>query len=270
MPPPISLAPYQLPLRPAPAAVLDAARLGVREGVVPPCTEAERVLGAATPPANGVVRDAVGRVLVTCVTDLPGVTPAMIDWWFGWHLPSTARYALWHPQAHRAARVREDRSAWTDDRAKYRGNVSYVDEYIGASLKKLAIAFVDPRVFALHRLDDQRATAICATTSDRRLGGEGGCLVHYVVPTASGAQMRSGFWLGEIRHHHVWVDRLTRRLLNTRAVRRAIVSDRMALDLLIHCGEEMNHLARFLPRLYTDVHADVQVHAGASTQAACI
>ena len=30
--------------------------------------------------------------------------------------------------------------------------------------------------------------------------------------------------------------------------------DKLGLDLLVHCAEEMNHLARFLPALYRKAH----------------
>lgn len=249
-----TLARYKLPLQPAPEPVLHAVSQGVRSASFEPVQDAQKVLGGAQAPANGVCRDPQGRVRITCVTDMPGVTPAMIDWWFGWHLPFTERYALWHPTAHLRSVVKEDRSHVIDDRGKYIGNVSYVDEYIGASLKRLAIAFVPPSLFGLNQLDARHATAICAYTSDRLMRGEGGCLVHYVLPTAKGSQMRSAFWLGEIRHHHALVDQALHGVLNSRLVRRLIVSDRMALDLLQHCGEEMNHLARFLPSLYADMN----------------
>ncbi|ARL05075.1 hypothetical protein BOC41_22740 [Burkholderia pseudomallei] len=67
--------------------------------------------------------------------------------------------------------------------------------------------------------------------------------------------MRSGFWLGDIRHDIPMLDKLLTRPLNTALMRRMIVQDQLAIDLLIHCGEEMAHLARFLPRLYNNVRA---------------
>lgn len=244
---------YRLPLLPAPPRVLQAVASGVAQGPVGTVhDEAVRWLAAERPCADSVVRDFDGRVRVTCCTDLPGVTPAMIDWWFGWHLPSSERYRLWHPVAHVKAVVREDRSARVQGPDRYIGNESHVDEYIGRSLKRLTIAFVEPSTFGF-AAGTGDAVTICATTSDRLLRGQGGCLVHHVVSTPGGAQMRSGFWLGEIRHQLPLIDRSVGGLLNTRLVRGLIVSDRMALDLLQHCGEEMNHLARFLPRLYGDV-----------------
>jgi hypothetical protein len=212
-------------------------------------------LDAREPYPDGVRRAPDGKALVTCTTEMPGVTPAMIDWWFGWHLPESARYRLWHPPAHLRCRVREDRSALPDDRARYVGNVSYVDEHIGRSLARLAIAFHDPASFGLDGLDARGATAICAITSDRVRASEGGRLVHLVLPTAQGCVMHSAFWLGELHSRVPLLGPAITRLVNRPAVRRAAISDRFLLDLFQHCSEEMNHLAKFLPQLYRDVRA---------------
>ena len=56
---------------------------------------------------------------------------------------ATARYKLWHPDAHLCSAVAEDRSrdrALTD-RQRYIGNVSYVDEYLGGTVHRLAVPF---------------------------------------------------------------------------------------------------------------------------------
>lgn len=251
----VDLAPYQLAMQGATPSVLAAVARGVLAGVLPPLTQAGSLLAQTPAPQDGVIRDADGRVLVTCVTDMPRVTPAMIDWWFGWHLPSSERYRLWHPHAHVAARVKEDRSHWLDDKLKYLNNVSYVDEYIGGKLMKLAIAFVPPEDFGIKDPSANGATAICAWTTDRVLGGRGGCLVHYVIPTRLGVQMRSAFWLGEIKHTVRPIGLLLDGLLNTAVLRKQLVPDDLALNLLTHCSEEMNHLARFLPELYAQASA---------------
>jgi hypothetical protein len=256
------LSPYQLSIEPAPSPIRAAVAAGVRRGAFPPLSEAASVLCASLPWPDQAVRAADGRVLVTCTTELPGVSPNMIDWWFGWHLPSSARYRLWHPKAHVAARVREDRSHLPDDRARYTGNVSYVDEYIGKSLKKLAIEFVPPAEFGMASHLPPGSTAVCAKTSDRIMGGEGGRLIHLVLPTEWGAQMRSAFWLGEIEHQWPLLDRLMGGVLNTRTVRQLLVPDQMVLDLLQHCGEEMQHLGKFLPRLFHDQHMGLEGAGG--------
>ena len=249
----LDLQPYRLPLAPMPALALRAFEQGVRSEEFPGPREAASVLldrRASYP--DGVRRAADGKALVLCTTEMPGVTPAMIDWWFGWHLPETARYQLWHPVAHRKARVKEDRSYLSDDRARYLGNTSFVDETIGAKLVRLAIDFCAPSSFGLFELDARGATAICAHTSDRVLTSEGGCLVHLVLPTSAGCEMRSAFWLGDLLSKLPALGPLVTRLVNRRAVRTLAIPDRFLLDLFQHCSEEMNHLPKFLPRLYAD------------------
>ncbi|WP_143287297.1 DAPG hydrolase family protein [Burkholderia pseudomallei] len=255
MTPTESLDSYRIAMLPLSQRIRRTADRGVRSGSVPLPTSAAEILCGPQPFPDGIVRAADGRILVTCTTDMPGVSPEMIDWWFGWHLPASERYQLWHPQAHLAATVKEDRSSQAGTRCAYVGNVSYVDEYIGRKLAKLSIAFVPPEVFHIQPHDPAVATSVCAHTGDRKLRARGGGLVHHVVAVPGGAQMRSGFWLGDIRHDIPMLDKLLTRPLNTALMRRMIVQDQLAIDLLIHCGEEMAHLARFLPRLYNNVRA---------------
>lgn len=246
----MDLTPYQLELQPAVDRIQALLNPEAIRHDYPRPDQATTVLDTPAPPAEGVWRAADGRALIVCNTDMPAVTPAMIDWWFGWHLPSSARYRLWHPKAHVSARVKEDRSHLQDDRARYLNNESYVDEYIGKQLKKLAIKFLPPAQFGLRDLDQRGATAICAVTADRLLRSDGGHLVHLILPTTNGCQMRSGFWLGEINSNIHLLRPIVNRVGNTRTMRKLMVSNRMCLDLLQHCSEEMAHLARFLPALY--------------------
>jgi hypothetical protein len=136
-----------------------------------------------------------------------------------------------------------------DHRARYIGNVSYVDEYIGKTIHKLAIAFHPPESFGLS-LQPGDGTAICARTTDRVRMSEGGCLVHLISPTAGGSLMRSVFWLGQIRSQVPVLGPVINALANSAGVRRAAIPDRFLMDLFEHCSEEMNHLAKFLPSLY--------------------
>lgn len=244
---------YRIPLAPAPARIKALVAKGVQAGPLTDARDAPRLLNTPHAPQEGVWRDHEGKVLVVCNTDFPDVTPAMIDWWFGWHLPFSERYRLWHPTAHVAARVKEDRSALADHRARYIGNESQVDEYIGKQLKHLAITFVPPALAGFTTLEQQGATAICAVTSDRWLRAEGGRLCHLVLPNGSGCQMRSGFWLGSIRHNMNALHFLLNGIYNSKTLRQRIVSDQFSLDLLQHCAEEMAHLAKILPGLYADM-----------------
>lgn len=251
-----SLHPFMMEMSPIPGHLDDAIRKGVVRGSFPEASLAAEVFQQWDQYADQVIRADNGQILVTCTTALPGVTPSMIDWWFGWHLTDSDRYRLWHPKAHVKCRVKEDRSAWVHDREKYIGNVSYVDEYIGRKLRRLAIAFLAPEEFGLGNIDKTGATAVCARTSDRLPDADAGHLIHLVSPTASGSQMRSAFWLGHLNLNWPVIGPLLKPVLNTKFIRRFFVSDRMALELFRHCAEEMHHLPRFLPALYRTVHEE--------------
>lgn len=120
-------------------------------------------------------------------------------------------------------------------------------------MARLAIEFHEPASAGLTDLAARGATAICARTVDRVLNSEGGRLVHLILPTPDGCEMRSAFWLGELASRLPWIGGIVTRLTNRRAVRTRAIADRFLLDLFQHCAEEMNHLAKFLPRLYADV-----------------
>jgi hypothetical protein len=232
--------------------VEDALGRGTRRGAVPAPSEAVAFLGSQHELDHAVTRAEDGRLLVTTTTELPGVTPGMIDWWFGWHLPHSERYRLWHPTAHVRAVVKEDRSALVGSRECYVNNTSFVDEYIGSVLMKLAISFLPPSGFGFSDKLDGAETVICARTADRSKHADAGFLVHRVVATPGGARMQSVFWLGEIMPKVPVIGPLVAAVLNTPFARRRLVPDSLGLALLRHCSEEMNHLAKFLPRLYSE------------------
>ncbi len=248
-----SLHKFKMDMNPIPKHMARAIQQGVISGDFPDIGDATALFANWSRYQDRVMRADNGCALVTCTTALPHVSPAMVDWWFGWHLPYSERYQLWHPLAHRVAKVKEDRQHMDDDRARYVGNVSYVDEWIGKRMMRLAISFVSPEAFGLVDVDRLGATAICARTTDRLLRSDGGFLIHFVVPTATGSEMRSAFWLGQVTPHWPMIHGLIKPMLNRAVVRKLIVSDRMCVDLLQHCAEEMNHLARFLPDLYAEV-----------------
>ena len=186
-----------------------------------------------------------GSLQVSVRTDMPGVTPAMWAWWFGWHGCDTRCYKLWHPRAHLSA-------AWKDgeqNTRRYIGRCSMISEYIGSTMLNGAIQFAEPAAMGLAP-DSDDAVAICA-----RLGsGDGpvdvGWFVHHIRSTPGGAEMRSRFWMGgphiEVRKAPGVASRAVRPI----ASRVLGTSEATARNLLVHCAQEMNHLAGFLPELH--------------------
>jgi hypothetical protein len=196
-----------------------------------------------------------GSAHVAVLTRFPGATGEMIDWWFGWHGAETERYKLWHPQAHLFTQSRYERTdvSGLTDRQKYIGNTSYVDEYVGPLIHRLAISFREPRDFGLAEdsfKDAGIGTAICARVGFSDKPVDSGYLIHLIRETEEGCEMRSRFWMGESHFRPLPEGNPMDRLLQTHFVRQLLMPERIARHLLIHCAEEMNHLANFLPALF--------------------
>ena len=203
----------------------------------------------------GICRNSKGAVLVTCITDMPKVTPKMIDWWFGWHMPETERYKLWHPRDHISSKLTVDTSDFKTDKEKYIHVDSYVKEYIGKELKDLCISFVEPTEFGFSELNPDKETAICAHVKDLSRNISIGSLTHLIIRNPKGSLMQSSFWLGmNPEHGNPFLNIIIKSLLNIKKIKTFLLPDKLALNLLIHCAEEMNHLVKFLPELYADNH----------------
>lgn len=208
-----------------------------------------------------------GVIFVAVHTPMPGVTPEMWDWWFGWHGSETARYKLWYPDAHQFSAVGENRSHNREltDRQRYIDNVSYVDEYIGGVLQPLAIRFLDPRKLGFP--DIPGTTHICARVSLSSLPVAFGWLIHQVRATADGAEMRSRFFLNTPATLALprralppttaarFLTTQPGRLLAKAAAKPAVnhlMPATLGADMVHHCAAEMNHLAGFLPQLHEE------------------
>ncbi|MGW5111251.1 DAPG hydrolase family protein [Nocardia sp. NPDC004123] len=163
------------------------------------------------------------------------------------HVP---RYKLWHPDAHLFASLEVDKTAEAiPDRAKYVGNISYVDEYVGPKLQQLAIAFQEPTAHGFDVPDGH--TLIFGRVGSSVLPLDVGWLAHQVRPIPGGCEMRSRFYLNLLGLH-------TPNLAQAAAaVQRGAATDLdvgvdLARELLMHCGQEMHHLSTFLPDLHRE------------------
>lgn len=190
--------------------------------------------------------DGAARVFV--LTDMPDVTPAMWDWWFAWHGDEALRYKLWHPQAHVHA-------VWADGQTglnHYVGRTSRVVEYIGAQRLALTIRFVRPSLLGLDEalLKQRGETAICARGGLAGTPLETGWLVHHIRPVAGGCEMRSRFWIGGRNVCLRGMPGGIGQSLGQWAARLQSFSPHQAADLMVHCAQEMSHLAAILPDLY--------------------
>ena len=199
---------------------------------------------------NGFTVTSGGAIHVNLLTEMPDVTPAMIDWWFGWHSDSPERYKLWHPLAHVHAQWAAQPAPGTTGRARYVGHTSEVDEYLGSAMIRGAIQFRRPEDLGLVDAAVAAgvdATAVCARVGLVDLPVDIGYLAHHVAAVPGGSIMRSRFWMGG--------PNLAARAGPLRAavpIAKRIVglSELDARALLVHCSQEMTHLATFLPALH--------------------
>ncbi|TGY90035.1 hypothetical protein E5163_02580 [Marinicauda algicola] len=248
--------PYARFWRPRMAPLAEHVRLALDEGplaepLLAPLSHASEMF-AGDGVENGFALTADRGMRIAVSTEMPDVTPAMIDWWFGWHSDSPERYKMWHPNAHVHAMWRRPPPAGSRGRARYLGRTSIVDEFIGSGLLRLAISFIHPHELGLSDAtlrDDMKATAICAHSTLAGLPIRAGYLVHLVQARPGGSLMRSRFWIGGA---NVAANNLLAAPIAAIARRELNATEADARALLVHCAQEMSHLASFLPELYDE------------------
>ena len=82
-----------------------------------------------------------------------------------------------------------------------------------------------------------------------------GLLIHLIRETDDGCEMRSRFWLGDIEITWFPKKGVLNRIAGSKVIAKRVVPTQLGKDMLVHCASEMNHLASFLPELYSDYHA---------------
>lgn len=197
---------------------------------------------------NGYTIAPDGSVRIACLTEMPGVTPEMWEWWFAWHGSEAQRYKLWHPLAHVDVGWADGRS----DLTHYIGRTSNIVEYIGPARMNVAVRFVEPASIGLdeRKLKDRGEVAICGRGIVRDLRMESGWLVHHIRPVSGGSEMRSRFWLGGENVNPIGMTGAVGKFIGRTAARLQGFSSVQAAELMIHDAQEMNHLATILPELY--------------------
>lgn len=224
---------------------------GVGHELLPPVAQARELQREGYwPVETGYTYSPDGAVRVFVLTKMPGVTPAMWDWWFGWHGSDADRYKLWHPRAHVHV-------AWADgkgDLGRYVGRTSHVLEYVGHERVRLVIRFVPPSRLGLDEqsLAARGEVAICARGSVAGTPLDTGWLVHHVRPVEGGAEMRSRFWVAGENVRPRGMTGAAGAVIGRAAGWLASFMPVHAGHLLVHCAQEMNHLAPILPALFAE------------------
>jgi hypothetical protein len=210
------------------------------------------------PLENGTTKLDSGEIFVAVLTKMPGVTGAMFEWWMGWHYMEHQRYKLWHPRAHIANGTKEMRGDDPElgDRAKYM-TTHYVTEYVGNTKQDITISFSDPGEYfsSTSAFAENGITAtVCGTVALQRAPITIGRLIHQIRRVEGGSELRSRFWLAKPEVKGIKSGSLLGRLVSSDFVVKRLVDQDLGRDMVVHCGMEMNHLASFLPALYSDYH----------------
>ncbi len=244
-------------MKPLPEHVKEALEKGPMDsGRMTPLQDADDLLQPGyLPVETGYTRMDDGQIAVACLTKMPGVKGKMITWWFEW-FSTSEHYRWWHPHAHK----------WSDNSpristspyGRFVDSTHFVHEQIGPELLKLRINFVDPSTyFDVSKFTEENISAIlCGRTGflDKPLDMTN--MFHMVRDTEDGCEMRSRFYVGDIRVRIPLIGPLLDRVVNAGAMRCIIIKDSVGRSLLSHCAEEYQHMAGFLPDLYARHNAD--------------
>jgi hypothetical protein len=228
----------------------------VAAALLPRLSDAPRMAAPGDEPVeNGLGQHDDGSLFVAVRTAMPGVSPEMVDFWFDWHGSEPARYKLWHPRAHVYAEWSRAVPAGAGPHGRYVGRTSFVDEYIGSGLQRAAIRFLPPAELGFDPAalaDPREAVVVCARFGLSDQPVDGGYLLHHVRRVPGGSEMRSRFWFGGPYFAFrsglrvgSFVGGVARRVMGLGAD--------FAAQLLVHCSQEMSHLASFLPALHAEL-----------------
>jgi len=187
-----------------------------------------------------------GTYMIAVRTPMPGVSAAMVKWWFTDYMQTTEHYKRWHPKDH----------VWMDWENKVPGEIvgasHLVHEYIGGEMNKLRIQFVPAEELFGYNPNNENMFVLCARPGLLETPVYGGKMCHIVRNNETGAEMRSRFWLGHVarRDGDATVGSIEGVIGNTALARVLGVRPADAEGLKKHAIEEMSTLASFLPQLY--------------------
>lgn len=207
---------------------------------------------------NGFCRLPDESTFVAVLTQMPGVTLEMIDWWFWWHAAEPIRYQIWYPAMHFDNKA--DFGEYYHDNTKTYSERLHlsshlVTEDVGLGRDKILIDFMHPIAFGFdaNQLNLEKETIICAKVGAPDKGVWGTEMCHFVRTTPEGVEMRSRFWIGnKITRMSGFGKTILNAILNRPFVKRNLIPREVGLSMFHHCSQEYHNLAAILPTLYEE------------------
>ena len=197
-----------------------------------------------------------GTGFVAGLTNMPGVTSEMIDWWFAWHGLEGLRYAIWDADDHYDIHVApEDLGRRLNPKLNLRqrnwNTTDVVTEDVGTGSMVLDISFLSPEDFGydLKAFGKGAATAVNANLGPHEPKSRLVCFTHVAREVPGGIELRSRFWIG-------W------NIVNREPVRVGQdappeIFEGLCKGLAYHCPKEYYNLASLLPKVYRENAATV-------------
>ncbi len=197
--------------------------------------------GGYLPMEHGCSRLANGCIVLAALTDMPGVSPEMFDWWYVWHGQESMRFKIWNRDEHYSCRIHE--AARSGDKMlsmKERcwDTVQEIEEDTGYGRERIIIHYRRPCDVGFDRAKCESFTGSIVCTGD-----ESGPMLacHFLRPTESGSELRSRIWLGYGAEN----GRPAKLLPDG-----ALIPMEPAKALLKHIIRDFTNLAALLPELY--------------------
>jgi len=193
-----------------------------------------------------------GTGFLANITQMPGVTTEMFDWWFAWHGLDNFRYTIWNPGDHHKAETMQSEHTLDKDlsyKERYWNTTHYVLEDIGFGPEGIYINFKYPGDLGYDTSKigtEACSTIVCANGFGDKQPPNGSApavMTHFVREVTGGIELRSRFWMG-------WTIR------NGKPVK--ILPDGIRMPdfgpklLLLHNIKEFNHLAHILPQVFAE------------------
>ena len=188
-----------------------------------------------------------GTGFVANSTFMPGVTPEMFDWWFGWHsVGPDLRYKIWDRDDHYYARAMDPDYVLdpnVPNSQKTWGVTHDISEDIGLGVDPLKLSFKKPSDlgYDMSKIGTPScATMVCAVG----VSGSPAVMTHKAVAAEGGIWFKSHFWMGYGQ--------------NERGELIKLVPDGAAIPELVpralfgHNIKEFGNLAAILPELYAE------------------
>lgn len=186
-----------------------------------------------------------GTATLANLTQFPGSTPEMFDWWFAWHGVAPMRYKIWNPDEHYYCQTLNLNKALDSSlsmKERYWDTTHDIDEDVGKGKQKVTINFRNPADigFDPEKLKNFNGTIVCSGNERSPV-----IMCHFMRPTKNGSELRTRFWMGY-------------NVINGQPSRMFPKDAQFPLEpvksLLLHNIKEFTNLAAILPEVYAEFH----------------